>query len=166
MSSIEPVQKNINKNDTTSRRMGVLLHLALRLLTMGFLFFCPRQVSKFSRLSRQMKDNKLFVFSLVAAMTTSPSTLNISRTRLEWRLPSKICLYCMYNELVFCVVIVWSQLLLKALNGMDEIYQLSAKCMFIRLLKKWYFVHWKRCFTFESLFCIIWIKDLVKMLSR
>ena len=106
MSSIEPVQKNINKNDTTSRRMGVLLHLALRLVTMGFLFFCPRQVSKFSRLSRQMKDNKLFVFSLVAAMTTRLSTLNISRTRLEWRLPSKICLYCMYNELVFCVVIV------------------------------------------------------------
>ena len=93
MSSIEPVQKNINKNDTTSRRMGVLLHLALRLVTMGFLFFCPRQVSKFSRLSRQMKDNKLFVFSLVAAMTTRLSTLNKSRARLEWRLPSKICLY-------------------------------------------------------------------------
>ena len=86
-------KKNINNNNTTSRRMGVLLHLALRLVTMGFLFFCPRQVSKFSRLSRQMKDNKLFVFSLVAAMTTRLSTLNISRTCLEWRLPSKICLY-------------------------------------------------------------------------
>ena len=93
VSSVESVQKNINNNNTTSRRMGVLLHLALRLVTMGFLFFCPRQVSKFSRLSRQMKDNKLFVFSLVAAMTTRLSTLNISRTCLEWRLPGKICLY-------------------------------------------------------------------------
>ena len=93
VSSVESVQENLNNNDTTSRRMGVLLHLALRLVTMGFLFFCPRQVSKFSRLSRQMKDNNLCVFSLVAAMTTRLSTLNISRTCLEWRLPSKVCLY-------------------------------------------------------------------------
>ena len=50
----------------TSNRMGVLLHLALRLVTIGFLFFCARMV--LMEIRERKRTNRLLISSL-AIMT-------------------------------------------------------------------------------------------------
>ena len=50
----------------TSNRMGVLLHLALRLVTIGFLFFCARMV--LMEIRERKRTNRLLISSL--AITT------------------------------------------------------------------------------------------------
>ena len=106
---------------STSKRMGVLLHLALRLVTMGFLFFWAR-IMEFME-SRQRRS------SLISSLAiTTRLALWIQNRILRYRY--FLFLQCMYYIIYptlfihFDISKLWFWTLLKLRSGMDEIWQI------------------------------------------